>query len=249
MKHLRVTATFRECIENGQIHATAIGKLPEELATMIVKAAGPALEAYRQRWLPLLECYQTTCEPTKRYSAKAVEKASSELPFPGHVTEYDLRNSPLHRNAHASARAEVHKALSCFVGWNANEDRGAYNWVGTHRLLKYMPLMVVTQTLSVNFGMEMYFTMEETIRGQELLAYLTKPAQSKRHEPQVMTAVVVGPSILEQPWDSLKAQFETVLKELDLELVDNQGNGPVVLPPVVPTQSTSIASPELPGKV
>lgn len=131
MTHLRVSTTFRECVENGQIHATAIGKLPEEITTMILNAAVPTLGAYRERWTLLLECYQNTCVPTKRYSAKAVKKASSKLPFPGHVTEYDLRNSPLHRNAHASARAEVHKVLNCFVGWNAHEDRGAYNSVGT----------------------------------------------------------------------------------------------------------------------
>lgn len=112
-----------------------------------------------------------------------------------------------------------------------------------------MILTMVTQTLSVNFGMEMYFTMEESVRGQELLAYLTKPAQSKRNEPQVMTAVVVGPSILEQSWDSLKVQFETVMKELDLDLVNNQGNDLVVLPSATPAQSPSVASQGFPGDV
>jgi len=53
--------TFLACVQPGRQRGQAIGTLAQKIIDMISERVDPRFETHRQRWLPLLKCYQNKC--------------------------------------------------------------------------------------------------------------------------------------------------------------------------------------------
>ena len=82
-----------------------------------------------------------------------------------------------------------------------------------------------------NFGLQIHFHVGLVKRAREglieILAHLIQPAEFKNttihnghhtNPHYCLSAMFVDPSVLQQPWDRLKARFETAMRELELEV-------------------------------